>query len=120
MEQIAVVKIYDHEGTTVRRNMMLGKDVWEDIVKNNPDKSVTWELRKAEPINVNAKIIIGTDLKELKGTKNAKSKDEEEVPPPAAESEKTEEEILDEEIIAQEEEFKREEEKQNKLKFKKK
>ena len=52
MEQIAVVKIIATPQGEIRRNMMLPKNIWESIVKENPDKEVRWELRRVEPIIV--------------------------------------------------------------------
>lgn len=86
MEQIAVVKIMKTSNGEVRRNMMLPKNIWENIVKENPDKDVTWELRKITPVIAKeTKIIQPEEVKEVELVAVA---DVPEVPEPEAEKPK--------------------------------
>lgn len=82
MHQVAVTKIYKHDGKEVRRNMHLPQNIWDSIVKQNPDKEVTWELRKVESA---VKNVEGTDLIELK-SKKTKVAEVEVKPEPAPEA----------------------------------
>lgn len=65
MEQIAVTKIETlSNGEKAVRNMMLPKNIWEDIVQNGSgNANVEWKLRAIEPIVTRSVEIIGDEFK---------------------------------------------------------
>lgn len=66
MEQIAVVKITKTPSGEIRRNMMLPKNIWEEIVNGEAvEANVTWQLRKVEPVILKETKIINEEVREV-------------------------------------------------------